>query len=151
MSRSLFLNIISKVKTHDPYFVQNRNGGKKLGLSSFQKITTALKMLAYGVTSDFMEEYVQIRETIALQSLKKCVTAVVDIFSEKYLRKPNNEDIARLLAHGKRRGFLGILGSIDCMHWKWKKCPCAWKCQYCGHIREPTIILEAVASYDLWI
>ena len=22
---------------------------------------------------------------------------------------------------------------------------------YCGHIREPTIILKAVASYDLWI
>ena len=22
---------------------------------------------------------------------------------------------------------------------------------YCGHVRQPTIILEAVASYDLWI
>ena len=75
-------------------------------------------MLVYGVTGDFMKEYVRIRETTTLQSLKKCVTAVVDIFSEKYLRKPNNEDITRLLAHGKRRGFLGILGSIDCMHWK---------------------------------
>jgi len=26
-----------------------------------------------------------------------------------------------------------------------------WKGQYTGHSREPTIILEAVASYDLWI
>ena len=25
------------------------------------------------------------------------------------------------------------------------------KGQYCGHVHEPTIILEAVASYDLWI
>ncbi|XP_050286616.1 uncharacterized protein LOC126725756 isoform X1 [Quercus robur] len=151
MSRTLFLNIISKVEAHDPYFVQKRNGGKKLGLSSFQKITAALRMLAYGVTGDFMDEYVRIGETTALQSLEKFVTAVGDIFSEEYLRKPNNEDIARLLAHGKRRGFPGMLGSIDCMHWKWKNCPCAWKGQYCGHIREPTIILEAVASYDLWI
>ena len=37
------------------------------------------------------------------------------------------------------------------MHWKWKNCLAAWKGQYCGHIREPTIILETVASYDLWI
>ena len=26
-----------------------------------------------------------------------------------------------------------------------------WKCQYCGYICEPTIVLEAVALYDLWI
>ena len=67
------------------------------------------------------------------------------------MRKPNNEDIARLLAHGERRCFPGMLGSIDCMHWKWKNCPFAWKDQYYGHIREPTIILEAIASYDLRI
>ncbi|XP_075654788.1 uncharacterized protein LOC142624953 [Castanea sativa] len=54
-------------------------------------------------------------------------TPMVAIFSEEYLRSPNNEDIARLLAHGQNRGFLGVWGSIDCMHWKWKKCPAAWK------------------------
>ena len=80
-------------------------------------------MLAYGVSGDFMDEYVRIRETTALQSLKKFVTVVIDVFSEKYLRKPNNENIARLLAHGERRDFPDMLGSIDCMHWKWKNCP----------------------------
>ncbi|KAL0015957.1 hypothetical protein SO802_003026 [Lithocarpus litseifolius] len=100
---------------------------------------------------DLIDEYVRIRETTALESLKKFVTTVIDVFPEEYLRKPNNEDISRLLAHGERQGFLGMLGSIDCMHWKWKNCPSTWKGQYCGHIREPTIILEVVASYDLWI
>ena len=151
MKRSLFLRIQSQVEAHDSYFVQKRNSANKLGLSSLQKITAALRMLAYGVSGDLVDEYVRIGETTALESLKKFVTAVIDVFSEEYLRKPNNEDIARLLAHGERRGFPGMLGSIDCMHWKWKNCPSAWKGQYCGHIREPTIILEAVASYDLWI
>ena len=50
--------------------------------------------------------------------MKKFVAAVVAIFPEEHLRSPNNEDIARLLAHGQNRGFLGMLGSIDCMHWK---------------------------------
>ena len=116
-------------------------------------------MLAYGVSSDLIDEYVrigkttyvQIGETTALKIFEKFVTSIIDVFSKEYLRKPNSENIARLLTHGKRQGFSGMLGSIDCMHWKWKNFPSAWKGQYCGHIRESSIILEAVASYDLWI
>jgi hypothetical protein len=37
------------------------------------------------------------------------------------------------------------------MHWEWEKCPTAWHGQYRGHFKNPTIILEAVASYDPWI
>ena len=151
MSRSLFLRIQSKVKTYEPYFIQKRDNAQRLGLSSLRKITDALRMLAYGVIADFRDEYVQIRESIAIESLKKFVKAVVDIFSKEYLRFLNNEDIARLLLNGERRGFPRMLGSIDCMHWKWKNCPVAWKGQYSGHIREPIIILKAVASFDLWI
>ena len=151
MSRNLFLRIQHEVEAYESYFIQKRDNAQKWGLSSLQKITAALRMLAYGVTADFMDEYVRIGESTAMKSLKKFVKAVVDIFSKEYLRSPNNKDIARLLANGERRGFLGMPGSIDCMHWKWKNCPVAWKGQYSGHIREPTIVLEAVASFDLWI
>lgn len=37
------------------------------------------------------------------------------------------------------------------MHWKWKNYPALWQGIYSSHIHKPTIILEAVASYDLWI
>ena len=81
-------------------------------------MTAALWMLAYGVAADFMDEYVRIAKTTAITSLKKFVAAVVAIFSEEYLRSPNNDGIARLLAHSQNRGFSGMLGSIDCMLWK---------------------------------
>ncbi|CAI0449403.1 unnamed protein product [Linum tenue] len=61
-------------------------------------------------------------------------------------------DFARLLHVGQQRGFPGMLGSIDCMHWEWKNCPTSWKGQYArGDHETPMIMLEAVASQDLWI
>uniref|UniRef100_A0A0D3C0M0 DDE Tnp4 domain-containing protein n=1 Tax=Brassica oleracea var. oleracea TaxID=109376 RepID=A0A0D3C0M0_BRAOL len=53
--------------------------------------------------------------------------------------------------YGEERGFPGMIGSIDCMHWEWKNCPTAWKGMYSRGTGKPTIVLEAVASYDLWI
>ncbi|KAM0059439.1 putative harbinger transposase-derived protein [Helianthus debilis subsp. tardiflorus] len=151
MSRPLFLRILNEVVANEPYFVQRRDNAGRLGLSSMQKIIASLRMLAYGVTTNFMDEYIDIGESTAMESLKKFCETIVSIFSAEYLRSPNTNDITRLLAIADQRGFPGMLGSIDCMHWKWKNCPTAWKGMYIGHIREPTIILEAVASYDLWI
>ena len=111
MKRSLLLHIQSNVEVCDSYFVQKRDSANKLGLSSLQKITATFRMLAYGASGDLMDEYVWIGETIALESLKKFVTTVIDVFSEEYLKKPNNEDIARLLAHGKHQDFPGMLDS----------------------------------------
>ena len=80
MKRFLFLCIQSKVEAHDSYFVQKRDSANKLGLSSLQKITAALKMLAYGVLGDLIDEHVRIGETTTLKSLKKFVTTAIDVF-----------------------------------------------------------------------
>ncbi|XP_022000284.1 protein ALP1-like [Helianthus annuus] len=54
--------------------------------------------------------------------------------------------------HEQVHGLPRMLGSIDCMHWAWGNCPAAWRGQHeRGRHPGPSIMLEAVASYDLWI
>ncbi|XP_047335771.1 uncharacterized protein LOC124939333 [Impatiens glandulifera] len=133
MSRSLFIRIVDAVKDHDRYFQQRWDNTGKLGLSPIQKITAAFRMLAYGVPADATNEYIRIGESTAIESMKRFCRAMVEIFSEQYLRRPTSNDISRLLYVGQKRGFPGMLGSLDCRSGK------------------PTINLEAVADYDLWI
>jgi len=151
MRRPVFLRIMNAVEEHDDYFVQKRNAAGVLGLSCLQKVVVAFRMLAYGVRADALDKYICIGESTALEALRKFVVAVVEVFGPEYMRLPNEQDTARLLAIGASRGFPGMLGSIDCMHWSWKNCPTAWHGMSRGHKKEPTIILEAIASTDLWI
>jgi hypothetical protein len=151
MSSRLLNKIAKAVEEHDHYFVQKENAAGVCGFSCLQKVTAALRQLAYGVPADYVDEYVRIGESTAIESLRKFVRSIIDVFSKEYLRAPNADDTARLLNIAEKRGFPGMLGSIDCMHWKWKNCPTAHQGMYCGHVKDPTIILEAVASTDLWI
>ncbi|XP_020262681.1 uncharacterized protein LOC109838669 [Asparagus officinalis] len=151
MSRSLFIRIVDAVKDHDHYFQQRSDGLGRMGLSPLQKVIVVFRMLAYGLPADATDEYIKIGESIEIESMTRFCRAMVEIFTERYLRTPNANDIARLLYIGKKRGFPGMLGSLDCMHWKWKNCPTAWSGQYTERSGSPTIIFEAVANYDLWI
>ena len=111
----------------------------------------ALRMLAYGMSADSPDEYVRIGETTTIECVKQFCQGVVEIFGPEYLRSPNSADISKLLRKANQHGFLGMLGSLDCMHWAWKNCLAAYHGMYTSHVHRSTIVLEAVASYDLWI
>ncbi|KAI3681180.1 hypothetical protein L6452_35965 [Arctium lappa] len=93
------------------------------------------------------------RRSTSIEFLKNFCRGVIEVFGPTYLRRPNDEDVARILhLHEEHHGFPGMLGSIECMHWAWKNCPVAWHGQFTrGDHGVPTIMLEAVASQDLWI
>lgn len=151
MNRNLFLRIVDAVTLHDPYFVQKPDAVGRLGLSPLQKCTAAIRMLAYGTPADLQDEYLRLSESTALESLERFCSAVHHQFSDEYRREPTQEDINHILEVNEARGFPGMLGSLDCMHWSWKNCPAAHAGQYKGKEDCPTLILEAVATHNLWI
>nr|GEY13361.1 protein ALP1-like isoform X1 [Tanacetum cinerariifolium] len=66
--------------------------------------------------------------------------AVMEIYGPEFLRKPSVTDIERLYRHHEEKhGFSRMLGSLD------------WQYVRHDHGSNPFILLEAVASQDLWI
>ncbi|XP_010495913.1 PREDICTED: putative nuclease HARBI1 [Camelina sativa] len=151
MNKALFMRITDRLSNEILFFQQRRDATGRFGLSAIQKCTAAIRMMAYGRAADAFDEYLRISETTTMQCLVNFVEGVINLFGDEYLRRPTPEDLQRLLDIGELRGFPGMIGSIDCMHWEWKNCPTAWKGQYTRGSGKPTIVLEAVASHDLWI
>ena len=114
-------------------------------------MTVALRMLAYGMSADSFDEYVGIGESTTIKCVKRFCLGVVYIFRPEYLRFLKATDISGLLHKANQRGFPRMLESLDCMHWVWKNCPAAYHRMYTGNVHRPTIVLEAIAFYDLWI
>ncbi|XP_068304378.1 uncharacterized protein [Pyrus communis] len=73
------------------------------------------------------------------------------VYKEEYLHEPNQEDLNQLLRKAEDRGFPSMKGSLDCMRWDWKNCLTRWQGGFSGRLRKPTVVSEAVASYDTWI
>ncbi|XP_073363602.1 uncharacterized protein [Aegilops tauschii subsp. strangulata] len=88
----------------------------KLGFSSYQKCTAAIRMLAYGIPGNLVDEYVRMSEFTCLLSLYNFCKVVMAVFGPEYLRQPNAADTKRLLASNAVRGFSGMLGKINCSH-----------------------------------
>eukprot|EP00918_Siedleckia_nematoides_P010874 GHVU01023854.1.p1 GENE.GHVU01023854.1~~GHVU01023854.1.p1 ORF type:complete len:459 (+),score=30.35 GHVU01023854.1:323-1699(+) len=150
ITRERFEKILTAFNMHG-YLQQGRDCSGLLGASTRLKMTAALRVLAYGAVFDSMEEYLRISNSLICDCLKLFCAAMVAVFAEEYLRLPTAEEAKKILAFNATRGFRGMLGSIDCMHWKWDNCPRGWRGQYKGKEDKPSLILEAVATQDLRI
>jgi len=84
--------------------------------------------------------------------LRRFCKGIIRLYEQEYLRAPTQDDLQKILHVSEMRGFPGMIGSIDCMHWEWKNYPTAWEGQFTrGDKGTTTVILEAIASHDLWI
>jgi hypothetical protein len=90
-------------------------------------------MLAYGVVSDYINEYVRMSKSSCLKAMYRSCRVVITVFGEEFMRQPTAEDITRLLSINTFRGFLGMLGSIDCTLF-------GWQGSYKGHSKGCTVI-----------
>ncbi|XP_026438973.1 uncharacterized protein LOC113337520 [Papaver somniferum] len=134
----------------DPAFDFQVDFTGKLGQSPHMKMYDVMKCLCKSIAADSTDDYVRMGASTVYMYVKRFTRVIVGHFGPRYMRLPTREDTERLLAENAARGFPGMLGSVDCMHFQWKNCPTAWAGTFREHEKKPTIILEVVASYDRW-
>ncbi|XP_071740309.1 uncharacterized protein [Rutidosis leptorrhynchoides] len=134
------------------YFHQKRDAAGLLGFNIVQKVTSTIRQLAYATSAELFDECLHMGKQTAYDCLNNYCKCVFHLYATEYLRKPTAQDVQLLTTkHAQIHGFPGMLGSLDCMHWRWRNCPQRWKGHYTrGDHGYPSIMLEAVASYDGW-
>ena len=118
------------------------------GAFGLQNYTTRIRLLPYDTLADLVDDYLRINASFARYSLQYFVVRVVSHFSDEYLRRHIKKDLTTLFYAVEQRGFWGIM---DCMHWWWKNRLIQFKGLYSRRPSKLTLILEVIASYDLWI
>nr|XP_043620035.1 putative nuclease HARBI1 [Erigeron canadensis] len=153
MSKRLFLKIVGDIEAQYLYFQQHTDSRNRQGFSLIQKCTSAIKQLSTGEPSENFDEYLCMADRTSRECLINFCDAVINIYGREFLRRPTSHDIAMIQqAHEARHHLPGMLGSLDCTHVEWRYCLRSLKRQYTrGDHKVPTIIIEAVASQDLWI
>ncbi|KAL9661783.1 hypothetical protein QQ045_026611 [Rhodiola kirilowii] len=112
MSSNLFNRIMTKLYNHDDYWHQRRDAAGVLGLLTEQKMTAAIRMLAYGSCADQCAELTRMGESTTLECLKKWCAQVVEHYKDRYLRSLNAADLSRLLQRAEQRGFSDIFDPL---------------------------------------
>jgi hypothetical protein len=117
------VKIVETCVAKTQYFKRWRNAAGLLGFSGYQKISAAMRVLAYGIPVDYADEYLRIGEDTTMESVRRFCKVMIRVFGPTYLRDPNEQDTMRLIGENAAKGWPGMFGSIDCMHWRWKHCP----------------------------
>ncbi|GKB76539.1 ALP1-like protein, partial [Tanacetum coccineum] len=130
MSRRLFTKIVREVTDASQFFQERYDCTGQRSISALMKCTSAVRQLAYGCVPDSLDEYLQMGATTARDSLRIFCKVIMNLYGEEFLRKPTYTDMEKLYAyHNEKHGFPGMG----------------------DHGPDPFILLEAIASNDLWI
>lgn len=149
ITKSHFETIRLELGNNNPFFTQTYNCVGEPGPDPTCKILAALKQLAFAEVP-----YFQMSENTVRDCVKEFAKTLVykGNLRLEFLRAMTSHDAENVRKlHLQLYGVDGIIGGLDCTHMHWDKCPTGLQGQFKGKEGKPTIVLEGMADYNLWI
>ena len=115
---ALFLNFVKQAKDKN-IFEEVRCG--KIAVEF--KIMIGLRILGRDNCADDISEYLNIGESTVNNIFKQFVNGCVKYLYTKYVYVPDGEELDRVRSVYEKLGLPGCIGSMDCTHILWHRCP----------------------------
>lgn len=149
--KCVFQRVYDALQT-DRLFQIRRNAAHRWSIHPLVKATAVFRHIAYGTSADQLDEQFQIAETTFLKVRKRFCQVVIETFGPLYLPELSASLASKLIAKHEKLGWPGLLGSLDCSHWIWAKCPKSWQGDFKrGDLEHPTIVYECACDADMYI
>ena len=66
----------------------------------------------------------------------------------EYISLPTGDDLKAVVARYTRMGFPGCVGSTDCVHFYWDRCPHNSRHLYLGKEGKPTVAYSMIVDHN---
>ncbi|XP_026397031.1 uncharacterized protein LOC113291751 [Papaver somniferum] len=109
-----------KICEVDLDFRQRKDAARIPGHGPYMKMYAVMKCLCKGIPPDSIDDYTRMDAFTIYYYIKKFCDAIMFGFNTEYIRRLIVNDIKWLMKENTSRGFPGMLGSLDCMHWGWR-------------------------------
>lgn len=115
---ALFVNFVKEAK--DLNIFAEKRGGK---IAVEFKIMIGLRILGRDNCADDISEYLNIGESTISPIFRQFVDGCVKYLYSKYVYVPEGEELDQVRLVYEKLGLPGCIGSMDCTHILWHRCP----------------------------
>lgn len=115
------------------------------------KLLICFRLLARGNVVDDIAELSDVKNTAIHVMFKTFVLNFSRVFKDSWIYMPIGDDLKRVMEVYSRLGFPGCVGSADCTHVKWTRCPFTLNGSCTGKEGFSTLAFHVIVSHDRMI
>ena len=112
------------------------------------KMLGVLRMLGRNWICDDVAEATGMGESTVRTAFKLFCENFVDSFYDKYIYRPVGDQLKNIMSIYTRMGLPGCVGSTDCVHVKWDRCPIELTNLCKGKEGYPTLVYSCVVDHS---
>jgi hypothetical protein len=144
---SIFMSIVGMFRSREGWNPANSTDPRAHAAHPLEiKILSALFILGRGVDIDTVSMLSRISTVVLLSFFHHFCEKMSSLY-EEYIYMPQGDDLLRVTEKYASMGFPGCVGSTDCVHFFWDRCPHNVRFLHSGKEGKPTVAYSMIVDH----